>query len=149
MRDASGLSVENRENRWRYAKWHKGKSVVPGLMDWRNKFDTFGSNHHCIQRRQGAQQWVSIAICRLWFKTAFQPVIYGILSKSIHSRTKKNQILSHYVVPSGKHLIANSLIFKYDKDPKHMANPVNAYLDRKTAPLVMDWPHQILDLNFT
>lgn len=104
MRDASGLSVENR---WRYAKWHKSKSVVPGLMDWRNKFDTFGSNHHYIQRRQGVQQWVSIAIRRLWFKTAFQPVIYGILSKSIHSRTKKNQILSHYVVPSGKHLIAN------------------------------------------
>lgn len=33
--------------------------------------------------------------------------------------------------PSGKHLIGNDLIFQYNTDPKHTANAVIVYLDRK------------------
>ena len=57
---------------------------------------------------------------------------------------------SHHAIPSGKCLIGNGFIFPYHNDPKHTANAVKSYLERKTADktlTVMEWPSQSPDLN--
>ena len=54
-------------------------------------------------------------------------------------------------MPSGKRQIDNGLeVLPYHNDPKHSANEIFAYLERKTADktlTVMDWPPQSPDLN--
>ena len=40
--------------------------------------------------------------------------------------------LIHHAIPSGKRLIGNGYIFQHDNDPKHTANTVKSYLERKT-----------------
>ena len=63
---------------------------------------------------------------------------------------KCRQFLIHHAIPSGKHLIGNGFIFQHDNDPKHTANPVKSYLERKTADktlTVKHWPPQSPDLN--
>ena len=63
---------------------------------------------------------------------------------------KYRQVLIHHAIPSGKRLIENGFIFQHDNDPKHTANAVKSYLERKTADktlTVRDWPPQSPDLN--
>ena len=63
---------------------------------------------------------------------------------------KYRQVLIHHAIPTGKRLIGNGFIFQHDNDPKHTANAVKSYLERKTADktlTVMDWPPQSPDLN--
>lgn len=37
-------------------------------------------------------------------------------------------------------MTGNGFIFQHENDPKHIANAVKSYLERKTALTVMDWP---------
>ena len=59
------------------------------------------------------------------------------------------QVIIHHAIPSGKRLIRNGFIIQHD-DPKHTANAVKSYLERKSADkilTVMDWPPLSPDLN--
>ena len=56
------------------------------------------------------------------------------------------QVLIHHAVPSGKFLTGNGFIFQHDNDPRHTANAVTSYLERKAADetlTVMDWPPRV------
>lgn len=58
----------------------------------------------------------------------------------IMNTEKYHQIFIHHAIPSAKCLIGSCFIFQYDNDPKHTANTIKAYLDRKTNnETVMDW----------
>ncbi len=46
---------------------------------------------------------------------------------------KYRQVLICHAIPSGKCLIGNDFIFQHDNNPKHTANAVKSYLERKTA----------------
>lgn len=62
---------------------------------------------------------------------------------------KYRQVLICHAIPSGKCLIGNDFIFQHDNNPKHTANAVKSYLERKTADktlTVMDRPPQSPDL---
>ena len=51
----------------------------------------------------------------------------------IMNAEKYRQVLIHHAILSGKRLIGNGFTFQYDNDPKHTANAVKSYLERKTA----------------
>ena len=68
----------------------------------------------------------------------------------IMNAEKYRHVLIHHAIPSGKGLSGNGFIFQHDDDPKHTANAVKSYLERKTADkilTVMDWPPQSPALN--
>ena len=44
---------------------------------------------------------------------------------------KSWQVLINLAIPSGKCLIGNGFIFQHDNDPKHTANAVKSYLEKK------------------
>ncbi len=46
---------------------------------------------------------------------------------------KSTDVLICHAIPSGKCLIGNDFIFQHDNNPKHTANAVESYLERKTA----------------
>ena len=74
-----------------------------------------------------------------------------VLIDGIMNVEQDRQVLIHHAIPSEKHLQTqgNGFIFQHDHDPKHTANAVKSFLERKTAnkPLtVMDWS-QSPDLN--
>ena len=58
---------------------------------------------------------------------------------------KYRQVLIHHAMPSGKRLISDGFAFAQDNDPKHTANTVKAYLERKEEKgevKVMEWPSE-------
>ena len=44
-----------------------------------------------------------------------------------------DRFLIHHAIPSGQRLIGNGFVCQHDNDPKHTANAVKSYLERKTA----------------
>lgn len=101
--------------------------------------------------REG-QQWVSTTICKTEWRLChglelqFSHWCWDLVKiDGIMNAEKHRQILIH---PFWYHLIGNSFVFQREKDPKHVASAVKAYLDGRTHHgrlSVMDWPPQGLD----
>ena len=71
--------------------------------------------------------------------------INGILNAE-----KYRQILIHHAIPSGRRMMGTKFILQQDNDPKHTANVIKNYLQRKEEQEVLEvkvWPPQSPDLN--
>ena len=114
--------------------WH-----FPEGMTWWDSSPLILYSSH-VRRRVG-ERWNNECLQPWWGCISASGVGDIVRIDGIINAEKYRQVLFHYAIPSGKHLIGNSFIFQCHNNL--MLMPVKSYLERKIA----DWPPQSSDLN--
>ncbi len=156
------ISEKNRLKRVAWAKAHLTWSEddwcrfvlftdeSPFVLQWKGRvlvWRRMGERYHpdCLQGTVKHDKKIMV-----WGAFSAQGVGKLIRIKGILVKEKYRQILIKHAVPCGKKLIGKSFILQQDNDPKHTANIVKRYLQRKEENgdlKLMEWPSQSPDLN--
>ena len=150
------LRKGNREKRVKCAKNYKTEQKISGKMSFgvmNQNFEIFGSHRCQYVRRRPGKRYNSECLQPSIKHGGDSVMVLGCVSASsaeeivkidgIMNAEKYHQLLSHHALPSAKRLIGNGFIFLHGNDPKHTADAVKAYLQRKVkdgTPSVLDCP---------
>ena len=151
---AKRLNYARKHRNWGAEKWQQV------LWTDESKVEIFGCRRRQFVRRRAGERYNNECLQATVKHGGGSLQVWGCISANgvgdlvringILNAEKYRQILIHHAIPSGRRMIGTKFILQQDNDPKHTANVIKNYLQRKEEQEVLEvmvWPPQSPDLN--
>lgn len=151
---AKRLDYARKHRNWGAEKWQQV------LWTDESKFEIFGCSRRQFVRRRAGERYNNECLQATVKHGGGSLQVWGCISANgvgdlvringVLNAEKYRQILIHHAIPSGRRMIGPKFILQHDNDPKHTANVIKNYLQRKEEQEVLEvmvWPPQSPDLN--
>ena len=125
-----------------------------------SKLEIFGCRRRQFVRRRAGERYNNECLLATVKHGGGSLQVWGCISASgvgdlvringVLNAEKYRQILIHHAIPSGSRMIGIKCILQQYNNPKHTANVIKNYLQRKEEQKVLEvmvWPPQSPDLN--